>query len=210
MENKSLKEFIEVLGSKNAVPGGGGAASLVAAIGISLSEMVSSLTIGKKKYADVEDEVKEIKEKCQRLEKDFLELINQDAEVFLPLSKAYSLPKETEEEIKYKDEVMEKALLEAVKVPLEIMKKCEEAVVITKRISEIGSKLAISDAGCAAITIKSALESAALNVYINTSSMKNVEVADKLDKECEDILNRNLIICDEVYKNVLSKVKRNG
>lgn len=210
MENKSLKEFIEVLGSKNAVPGGGGAASLVAAIGISLSEMVSSLTIGKKKYADVEDEVKEIKDKCQKLEKDFLELINRDAEVFLPLSKAYSLPKETEEEIKYKDEVMEKALLEAVKVPLEIMKKCEEAIIITKRISEIGSKLAISDAGCAAITIKSALESAALNVYINTSSMKNAEVADKLDKECEDILNRNLIICDEVYKNILSKVKRNG
>jgi len=210
MENKSLKEFIEVLGSKNAVPGGGGAASLVGAIGISLSEMVSSLTLGKKKYAEVEDEVQEIKIKCQSLEKDFLNLINEDAKAFLPLSKAYSLPKETAEEIKYKEEVMEKALNEAVKVPLQIMRKCEEAIIITKRISKIGSKLAISDAGCAAISIKSALESAALNVYINTSSMKNRSVAEKLNKECEDILNKNLSICDEVYKDVLNKVKKNG
>jgi len=210
MENKSLKEFVEVLGSKNAVPGGGGAASLVGAIGVSLSEMVSSLTLGKKKYVDVEEEVKEIKDKCQKLEKDFLDLINKDAEAFLPLSKAYALPKETEEEIIHKEEVMEKALQEAVKVPLKIMSKCEEAIVITKRISEIGSKLAISDAGCAASSIKSALESAALNVYLNTSSMKDRNKAEEFNKKCEDILNRNIKICDEVYKNVLSKVKSNG
>lgn len=210
MENKTVKEFIEVLGSKDAIPGGGGASSLLAAIGISLSEMVSSLTLGKKKYAEVEDEVLEIKKKCQSLEKDFLNLINEDAKAFLPLSKAYALPKETQEEIKYKEEVMEKALVDAVKVPLHIMHKCEEAIIVTKRISEIGSRLAISDAGCAASAIKSALEAAALNVYINTSSMKDRDVANKFNLECEEILNNNIVLCDQVYKDVLSKVKKNG
>ena len=92
-------EFVEVLASKAPVPGGGGASALVGAVGTALGNMVGSLTVGKKKYADVEEEMWELKGKCDQLQKDFLRLIERDAEVFEPLSKAYGMPKETEEEI---------------------------------------------------------------------------------------------------------------
>ena len=84
-------EFVEVLSSKAPVPGGGGASALVAAVGTALGNMVGSLTVGKKKYADVEDEMWELKKKCDQLQKDFLHLIERDAEVFEPLSKAYGM-----------------------------------------------------------------------------------------------------------------------
>ena len=90
-------EFVEVLASKAPVPGGGGASALVGAVGTALGNMVGSLTVGKKKYADVEEEMWELKGKCDQLQKDFLRLIERDAEVFEPLSKAYGMPKETEE-----------------------------------------------------------------------------------------------------------------
>ena len=100
-------EFVEVLASKAPVPGGGGASALVGAVGTALGNMVGSLTVGKKKYADVEDEMYELKAKCDQLQKDFLRLIERDAEVFEPLSKAYGMPKETEEEKAEKARVME-------------------------------------------------------------------------------------------------------
>lgn len=102
-------EFVEVLSSKAPVPGGGGASALVGAVGTALGNMVGSLTVGKKKYADVEDEMWELKKKCDQLQKDFLHLIERDAEVFEPLSKAYGMPRETEEEKAEKARVMEAA-----------------------------------------------------------------------------------------------------
>ena len=117
-------EFVEVLASKAPVPGGGGASALVGAVGTALGNMVGSLTVGKKKYADVEDEMWELKAKCDQLQKDFLRLIERDAEVFEPLSKAYGMPKETEEEKAEKARVMEIVLKDACSVPMEIMEKC--------------------------------------------------------------------------------------
>ena len=113
-------EFVEVLSSKAPVPGGGGASALVGAVGTALGNMVGSLTVGKKKYADVEDEMWELKKKCDQLQKDFLHLIERDAEVFEPLSKAYGMPRETEEEKAEKARVMEAALKEACSVPMEM------------------------------------------------------------------------------------------
>lgn len=91
-------EFVEVLGSKAPVPGGGGASALVGAVGTALGNMVGALTVGKKKYADVEEEMKELMAKATTLQDELLHLIERDAEVFEPLSKAYGMPRETEEE----------------------------------------------------------------------------------------------------------------
>ena len=90
-------EFVEVLASKAPVPGGGGASALVGAIGTALGNMVGSLTVGKKKYADVEEEMYALKAKCDTLQKELLALVEKDAEVFEPLSKAYGMPRNTEE-----------------------------------------------------------------------------------------------------------------
>ena len=91
-------EFVEVLASKAPVPGGGGASALVGAVGTALGNMVGSLTVGKKKYADVEEEMYQLKAKADQLQADLLRLIERDAEVFEPLAKAYGMPRETEEE----------------------------------------------------------------------------------------------------------------
>ena len=110
ISEKTCVEFVNLLASKSAVPGGGGAAALVGAIGMALGSMVCNLTIGKKKYAEYEDSVKEILVKAGEIEEKLLSMIDEDANNFLPLSKAYGLPTSTEEEKKIKEETMENAL----------------------------------------------------------------------------------------------------
>ena len=180
-------EFVEVLGSKAPVPGGGGASALVGAVGTALGNMVGALTVGKKKYADVEEEMKELMAKATTLQDELLHLIERDAEVFEPLSKAYGMPRETEEEKAEKARVMEIVLKDACSVPMEIMEKCCEAIDLIVEFAAKGSALAISDAGVGAAFCKAALEGASLNVYINTKSMKNREYAEEL--------NRNAMKC---------------
>ena len=170
-------EFVDVLGSKAPVPGGGGASALVGAVGTALGNMVGALTVGKKKYADVEEEMKELMAKATTLQDELLHLIERDAEVFEPLSKAYGMPRETEEEKAEKARVMEIVLKDACSVPMEIMEKCCEAIDLIVEFAAKGSALAISDAGVGAAFCKAALEGASLNVYINTKSMKNREYA---------------------------------
>ena len=185
-------EFVTVLASKAPVPGGGGASALVGAVGTALGNMVGSLTVGKKKYAAVEEEMQELKAKADVLQKELLHLVERDAEVFEPLSKAYGMPKETEEEKAEKARVMEAALKEACSVPVEIMEKCCEAIDLLVEFAAKGSVLAISDAGVGAAFCKAALEGASLNVYINTKSMADREYAESLNKKCvfESVLGR--------------------
>ena len=124
MLNKSVTEFTEALASKAAVPGGGGASALVGAIGIALGDMVGELTVGKKKYADVEEDVKALMARAQELRVKLLDCVNKDAEAFEPLSRAYGIPKDDPT----RDEVMEKCLRDAAAAPLEILDLCCEAI----------------------------------------------------------------------------------
>ena len=200
-------EFVEVLGSKAPVPGGGGASALVGAVGTALGNMVGALTVGKKKYADVEEEMKELMAKATTLQDELLHLIERDAEVFEPLSKAYGMPRETEEEKAEKARVMEIVLKDACSVPMEIMEKCCEAIEIIVEFTAKGSTLAISDAGVGAAFCKAALQGASLNVYINTKSMKNREYAEELNAKCDAMLEKYTKIADEVFNSVLGRLK---
>ena len=199
-------EFVEVLGSKAPVPGGGGASALVGAVGTALGNMVGALTVGKKKYADVEEEMKELMAKATTLQGELLHLIERDAEVFEPLSKAYGMPRETEEEKAEKARVMEIVLKDACSVPMEIMEKCCEAIEIIVEFAAKGSTLAISDAGVGAAFCKAALQGASLNVYINTKSMKNREYAEELNAKCDAMLEKYTKIADEVFNSVLGRL----
>lgn len=202
----SGKEFIEVLSSNAPIPGGGGAASYVGAIGIALGNMVGSLTVGKKKYADVEADIIILKEKADLLQKEFLSLIDKDAEVFEPLSKAYRLPKDTEEEKAARAEVMEMALKTACSVPLEIMRKCCEAIELVKEFAQKGSALAISDAGCGAACLKAALVSASLNVFINTNLMTDRDLAEESNREANSMLEKYGKLADEIFDQVRARL----
>lgn len=200
-------EFVEVLASKAPVPGGGGASALVGAIGTALGNMVGSLTVGKKKYADVEEEMWELKAKSDKLQAELLRLIERDAEVFEPLSKAYGMPRATEEEKVEKARVMEIVLKDACSVPMEIMEKCCEAIDIIVEFAAKGSALAISDAGVGVAFCKAALKGASLNVYINTKSMQNREYAEELNAKCDAMLEKYTKIADEVFDSVLGRLK---
>ncbi len=206
MTDKSCKEFIEALASRAPVPGGGGASALMGAVGTALGDMVGSLTLGKKKYADVQEEVIRLKEEAARLEREFLELVQADADAFEPLSRAYGLPRETEEQRQYKEEVMEEALAQAGLVPVKIMECCCRAIDLVEKMEQIGSVIAISDAGCAAAGLRGALTGASLNVFINTKSMRNREYARELEQRTEEMLEQYIPRCDEIFRKVLDRV----
>ncbi len=198
-KNETIENYVKVLSASSPVPGGGGTAALAASLGTALGRMVASLTIGKKKYADAEEEIKACAGKCDEIIGKFLNLMDKDAEVFAPLSRAYSLPKETEEEKAYKAEVMEKCLKDAASAPFEILSLCQESIGCVRIFAEKGSVLAVSDAGCAAALIGAAARSAALNVSINTKLMKDRAYAQELDAQTAGILLETIQEADDIY-----------
>lgn len=202
MRNISLDKFLEQLASAAPVPGGGGASALAGALGIALGNMVGNLTVGKKKYADVEAEILELNRNAEILRGELLELVEKDAEVFEPLSKAYGIPKDDPT----RDEVMAKVLKEAAEVPLEIMRKCCEALKLILQYAEKGSVIAISDAGCAAAMCRAAMESAALNVYINTKSMKDRQLAESMNAEVAEMLDQYGRMAEGIYGSVAGRL----
>ena len=194
---QTCEDFIEVLASKAAVPGGGGAAALTGAIGIALGNMVGSLTVGKKTYADVEDEIIECKKEADEIAKEFLELMDKDAEAFEPLSRAYGLPKSTPEEIAEKEEIMENALNVA----------CARGIDLVEVFAAKGSRIALSDAGVGATLLKSAMQGASLNVYINTKSMKDRKRVEELNQLADSLREEYEAKADRIFAEVSSRIR---
>lgn len=199
---KNIDKFLAELAFSAPTPGGGGAAALCGALGIALGNMVGNLTLGKKKYADVQEDIAELNAKAEALRAGFVALVDADAEAFAPLSRAYSIPKDDPA----RDEIMEPALLRAAEAPLEIMRKCAEALELISGYAAKGSALAISDAGCAAALCGAAMEAAALNVKINTKSMKNRAVADNIKAEMNELLQKYFALSQEIYNDVSGRL----
>ena len=203
LADQTVTVFTQELASSAPVPGGGGASALAAAIGIALGDMVGELTVGKKKYADVEEEVRQLMARAQALRERFLALIDGDAEAFAPLAKAYGIPKDDPN----RDEIMENALKVACGVPMDIMRACGEALDIIAEFAAKGSKLAISDAGCGAILCKAAMQAASLNVFINTKSMKDRGCAQELESEANALLAKYTVMGDDIFNLVSDKIR---
>lgn len=201
MLNKSVTEFTEALASKAAVPGGGGASALVGAIGIALGDMVGELTVGKKKYADVEEDVKALMARAQELRVRLLSCVNKDAEAFEPLSRAYGIPKDDPT----RDEVMEKCLRDAAAAPLEILDLCCEAIDLQREFAAKGSVLAISDAATGVVFCWSAMYGAAVNVKVNTKSMKDREYAGKINAHVDAQMAKYWPVAEKVYQDVYGR-----
>ena len=195
---KSCKKFIEAAASKEPVPGGGSVAALAGALGTSLGHMVGALTVGKKKYADVEEEIKELMKECDDLQTQLLNQVPADAEGFVPLAKAYGIPKDDPS----RPEIMEKATITACQVPMHIMELCCKSLDAIKIFADKGSRLAVSDAGCGAVIVKSALQAASLNVFINTKTLANREVAEEMNAKCLGMLDTYGKLADEIFETV--------
>ena len=201
MLNKSVTEFTEALASKAAVPGGGGASALVGAIGIALGDMVGELTVGKKKYADVEEDVKALMARAQELRVNLLSCVNKDAEAFEPLSRAYGIPKDDPT----RDEVMEKCLRDAAAAPLEILDLCCEAIDLQREFAAKGSVLAVSDAATGVVFCWSAMYGAAVNVKVNTKSMKDRAYAEKINAHVDAQMAKYRSLAEKVYQDVYGR-----
>ncbi len=206
--DKTIRDFTDELASKAPVPGGGGASALAGALGIALGNMVGSLTVGKKKYADVEDDIRALMKRAGTLRKELLDCIDEDAACFEPLAAAYSLPAETDEEKAEKEEVMEKALETACKGPFSIMEKACEAIDIIEEFAEKGSRLAVSDAGAGAALCCAALKAASLNIYINTKMMKNGDTAAAFEEKADSLTEEGSAKADRIFETVKGSLRK--
>lgn len=199
--------FLADLASNSPAPGGGGAAALVGAVGVALGNMVGSLTIGKKKYADVEPQIQSLNARAEALRRHLEQLVQADADAFTPLAAAYRLPKDTPEQAAHKAEVLAQALDGACAVPLDIMSACCEGITLAQDYAEKGSVLAVSDAGCAALFCKAALQAAALNVSINTQLMADKAHAAALNAKADAMLAEFVPIADTVYDKLSHQLR---
>jgi formiminotetrahydrofolate cyclodeaminase len=204
---RSCREFVSLLAGKSPVPGGGGAAALAGAVGTALGNMVGSLTLGKPKYADVQAGIAVLKARADVLQDGLLALVQRDAEVFEPLSRAYGLPTDTPARLAEKQRVTERALADAARVPLEIMERCGEAILLQKEFAAQGASIAISDVGVGVALCKAALQGASLNVFINTKAMRNRRYAEELNNRTGRLLAEYLPLADAVYADVLARLK---
>lgn len=203
LTQKSCREFAVLLASKNSVPGGGGAAALVAALGTALNTMVANFSIGKKKFIDYKDKHEELIKRGEVLREKLVDLVDKDAEFFEPLSKAYVMPSNTEEEKQLKNEVLQKCLKEACSAPMETLEYTYDAILMHKEIEDISSKNIISDVGVGVQCLKAALNSAYLNVLINLNSMDDASYVENQKEKAEKLLTEGNIIADEVYTKVV-------
>ena len=207
MMERTCSQFLAELASKAPTPGGGGTAALVGAAGVALCNMVGNLTTGKKKYAAVEEKIQALNAKAETLRKELEALVQEDAEAFAPLAAAYGLPKDTPEQAADKERVMETALTRAALVPIKIMQKCLEGITLAYSYAVDGSTMAISDAGCAAVLCKAALQAASLNVFVNTKLMTNREFATALEHTAEQLLDAGTSYADEAFNYVNEKLR---
>ena len=207
LTNLSCEKFLSQLASKAPAPGGGGAAALVGAAGVALGNMVGSLTVGKKKYAAVEPDILALNARAEQLRAKLEALVQADADAFTPLAAAYGLPKETPEQQAHKAAVLEAALDGACAVPLEIMSACCEGIALAEEYAEKGSVLAVSDAGCAALFCKAALQAAGLNVSINTRLMADKAHAAELNAQADRMLTEFVPKTDIVYEKLSHQLR---
>ena len=201
MLEMKISDFLDILESKEAVPGGGGASALAAAIGSSLGTMVGALTVGKKKYADVEEDIKALMEEMKDLSDKLAACVNKDAELFEPLSKAYGIPKDTPG----RDETLEKCLRDAASAPYEIMELTCRAIELLEQFAVKGSKLMVSDAATGAALCRGALMGAAVNVRVNTRLMKDKDYAADMDSKIDAMLEEYAKRAEAVFEGFYMK-----
>ena len=206
---KSLQKYLEELSSNSPTPGGGNVAALCGALSASLGTMVCNLTIGKKKYLDVETEMNEMKVKLNVYVDKFISLAKYDNEAFDRVIDAFKLPKETDEQKKLRIEAIEKSTLEAASVPADVIRNCREIIPFLETISKKGNQNSLSDAGVAVAVIAAASEGAFLNVLINYSSLSEKQKASGLLMQAENLNNEVKEEAKYVLDVISSKIRRN-
>ncbi len=201
MKDMTLAAFTQALGSKAAVPGGGGASALAGALGAALGAMVGELTLGKPKYAAVEGEMQPLTDRAKALSRELLALADADAEAFLPLSRAYGIPRDDPG----RPAEMERCLRLAAEPPLRMVRLCCQAIELMEGFAAMGSALAVSDAAAGAVLCRGALYGAAVNVKVNTKAMTDRAYAGRVNGEVDRLTEAYGKRAEKVYADICGR-----
>ncbi len=203
---KTVAQFLDELASQAPVPGGGSGAALVGALGAALASMVCNLTVGKPKYADVQDDIQALLAQTEALRARLTALIDEDVAVYYRLSSAYKMSKDTDEQKAARTAAIQEILRDATKVPMQIAEASVQVLNLCKPIAEKGNVGAVSDAGVAALLAEAALRSAALNVLINLAAIKDAEFVARERATLDGLLSGKAQLKEEIYDLVVSKL----
>jgi formiminotetrahydrofolate cyclodeaminase len=201
-----IEKFLDELASSNATPGGGSAAAIIGAMGAALVAMVCNLTIGKKKYAEVEDEMKALLARAEALRHRLTGMIEDDVKAFDAVMGAYGMSKETDADKAKRSAAIQAALKLATDVPLRCCHAAREVIDIAAATGAKGNLGVISDAGVGVLAAYAALRSAALNVYTNAKLISDKDFADAKLKELESLLSGAEAATEEAYELVKGKL----
>jgi glutamate formiminotransferase/formiminotetrahydrofolate cyclodeaminase len=205
--DKKVSNFLDELASNSPTPGGGSVAALAGALGAALISMVGNLTVGKKKYEDVEEDIKKIISSSEKLRYELSQLIEDDVKAFNNFMATYKMPKDTEDEKKIRTEKIQESLIEAAKVPLRVAYKCLDIMILSQEAAEKGNINVISDAGVAVLMAEAALESAILNVKVNLRMIKNEKTREELSSSIKELLLKEKGQKEKVLKTIEEKIR---
>ncbi|MCI8284942.1 MAG: cyclodeaminase/cyclohydrolase family protein [Firmicutes bacterium] len=202
MLNLSCLEFIDTLGSKASVPGGGSASALAGALGMALGTMAGELTAGKEKFAQHEQKLEQLLKTSKELTEELKQAVDDDIKAFEPLAQAYKLPSSTNEEKALRQETIQRSLKEAAEAPMNLAELCVKALQILDEYSRIENRLVISDVGTGAALCKAALQGANLNVITNLRLMKNEDIKSELENRLNKAVSKGNELADSIYSRV--------
>lgn len=206
LTDKPVSQFLTELASSAPAPGGGSVAALSGALGAALVSMVCNLTVGKKKYADVEKDIKALLENSERLRHKLADLLQADVQAYTAVSQAMKMPRATDEEKAARAKVMQQALKKATEVPLQIAEACVEVIALCQPAAEKGNKNAVSDAGVAILMAEAGLRSAALNILINLGWIEDQSFTAEKQRQLDALLAGKPAVRDQVYDYVVEKL----
>ena len=209
LTDRTVSQFLDELASNSPAPGGGSVAALAGAVGAALSSMVCNLTVGKKKYADVQTEMTAVLQETEKLRKELTLLIDKDTEAFNAVMAAFGLPKGTEQEQKARAAAVLEATKSATMIPLQVMTVCQQALLHTLIVAQKGNKNSASDAGVAALMLQAGCSGAALNVRINLNGLSDTEFVQKTTQRCREILREVYDLARKVAEAVDSSIGGN-
>ena len=204
--DQPVTQFLDELASSAATPGGGSGAAIMGALGAALVSMVCNLTIGKKNYAEVEGEMREVLHDAEALRQRLADMVAEDIAAFNGLMAAYGLPKLTDEDKAARGAAIQHALRAATEAPLACARACADVIKLSMRAAEVGNRNVISDAGVGALAAQAALRSAALNVDINVPSLQDQEFAKACRDEMDALLASAVPLSEQAIALVKSKL----
>jgi formiminotetrahydrofolate cyclodeaminase len=206
LTDKPVTNFLDELASNAPAPGGGSVAALSGALGAALISMVCNLTVGKKGYEDVQDDIDDLLTQSEALRKELADLLEADVAAYTGYSVAAKMARSTDEEKAERAQAMQAALKDATDVPLRIAEAAVKVMDLCMPAAEKGNKWAVSDAGVAVLMAEASLRSAALNVLINLGSLKDQEFVAEKRAKLESLLKGKGPMRDEIYDCVVSKL----